>query len=64
MQTFIITFAFMATAMIFLAIGAILTGGRRCIRGTCGGDEVIGPHGEDLLCEACPKRQRNECPNQ
>ena len=64
MQTFIITFAFMATAMIFLAISAILTRGRRCLRGTCGGDEVVGPDGEDLTCDTCPKRERNECPNQ
>jgi hypothetical protein len=60
-QTFLITVVVFAIAMTAMAVGAILTRGQRCIRGTCGGDTVVGPEGEDLLCDACPKRKNKEC---
>lgn len=60
-QMFLITVVVFALAMGAMAIGAILTRGKRCIRGTCGGDTVVGPGGEDLLCDSCPKRKNREC---
>ena len=59
----ILTLIFMALAMAGLGVTTILSRGERCIRGNCGGDEpVLGPDGEDLRCETCPKRDSGECP--
>jgi len=62
MGTFIVTFIAFALVMTALGAGTILSRGEKCLRGTCGGDEVVGPNGEDLLCDACPRRKNNECP--
>jgi len=58
---FIISAVAIAIIMTAMAVGTIMTRGRKCLRGTCGGDEVVGPNGEDLLCDACPKRKSGEC---
>ena len=49
--------AFIAFALIVLAmsVGAIFQG--RCIRGSCGGEAIYGPEGEMLNCETCPVRK-------
>lgn len=41
-------------AMLAMAIGTVV--GNRCLRGSCGGPEVLGPNGESLTCDACPHR--------
>ena len=39
-----------------MAIGVIFR--RPCLRGSCGGPEVLGPGGEKLSCGTCPNRRR------
>jgi hypothetical protein len=39
-----------------MALGSKLTG--RCLRGSCGGAEVLGSDGEPLSCASCPNRRR------
>jgi hypothetical protein len=44
-----------ALAVAAMAIGAIFR--RPCLRGSCGGPEVVGAGGEKLSCGACPNRR-------
>jgi hypothetical protein len=39
-----------------MAIGVIFR--RPCLRGSCGGPDVLGPGGEKLSCGTCPNRRR------
>ena len=48
-----------ALAVAAMAIGVIFR--RPCLRGSCGGPEVVGAGGEKLSCGACPNR-RHEAP--
>jgi len=57
MLTMILAVAVVALAMTGLAIGYIVHG--RCMRGTCGGQEVIAPDGETITCGTCG-RERND----
>jgi hypothetical protein len=43
-------------AMAAMAVGVIFS--NRCLRGSCGGPEALGPDGQSLNCAACPKRRR------
>lgn len=45
-------------AMAIMAIG--LLSKRRCLRGSCGGSEVLDAEGESLRCGACPRDTRAE----
>lgn len=58
---FLATVVIMALLMAGMAVGVIVSRGKTCIRGTCGGDQVVGKDGEDLLCDSCPKRKSREC---
>ena len=49
--------AVMALVMLAMAVGVIVSG--RCLRGSCGGPDVVGPNGESLMCATCPKRQES-----
>jgi hypothetical protein len=53
----IILLAIVAIGIVMLAmsVGVILSG--RCLRGSCGGPELLGPHGEALTCATCPNRK-------
>ncbi len=51
----IVAFGIIVAAM---AIGVIFRG--KCIRGSCGGEAVIGPDGELLNCDSCPVRRDPE----
>jgi len=53
-----LTLAAVAMAMLIMAIGVIFAG--KCMRGNCGGDEVVGADGERLSCDDCPKRKERE----
>lgn len=50
------TLAAFAAAVAAMALGSRLTG--RCLRGSCGGPEALGPDGKPLACEGCPNRSR------
>lgn len=58
MKLFIITLIAFAVIMAAMAVGVIFKG--RCIRGSCGGREIIGPDGELLNCDTCPVRKEKE----
>lgn len=58
METFLLTVALFAIVILIMSIGVIFSG--RCIRGSCGGEEVIGPNGELLNCDTCPVRKERE----
>jgi hypothetical protein len=50
----LLTIVVMAVAMIGMAVGVLFS--NKCLRGSCGGPEVIGPDGESLSCDTCPLR--------
>ncbi len=52
------TLAVFAVVVLIMSVGVIFSG--RCIRGSCGGEEIIGPDGELLNCDACPVRKERE----
>lgn len=56
--TVLLSIAIIAVAMLLLGIGVMFRG--RCLRGTCGGEGVIGPDGEILTCDTCPNREKIE----
>lgn len=45
---------FIALAMAIMAIG--LLSRNRCLRGSCGGSEILDADGDSLRCGACPRR--------
>lgn len=49
-------------AMLAMALGTILSS--RCLRGSCGGPDLLDPKGEMLTCDTCPLRTgpRREAP--
>lgn len=44
-----------AIVMLAMSVGVLLSG--RCLRGSCGGPELLGPDGEALSCATCPNRR-------
>lgn len=56
MALVLLTLAVFAIAMAVMAIGVIMR--RPCLRGSCGGSEVLGPGGESLTCATCPNRKK------
>ena len=54
----LLTIAGMALVMLAMSVGVLLSG--RCLRGSCGGPEVLGPDGEPLSCANCPRRRAAE----
>lgn len=58
MTTLLLTLAIFAFVMLIMAIGVIMR--RPCLRGSCGGPEVLSPDGEPLTCATCPNRKQRE----
>ncbi len=58
MTTLLLTLAIFAFVMLMMAIGVIMR--RPCLRGSCGGPEVLSPDGEPLTCATCPNHKRRE----
>ncbi len=58
MTTLLLTLAIFAFVMLIMAIGVIMR--RPCLRGSCGGPDVLGPGGESLTCATCPNRKQRE----
>lgn len=57
MGLILLTVTVFALAMVVMAIGVIFR--RPCLRGSCGGPEVLSPGGESLSCATCPNRKKN-----
>ena len=53
MTTVLLAGGFMAFAMAIMAVG--LMSRNRCLRGSCGGPDVLDADGESLRCGACPR---------
>jgi len=56
MQLIVLSVLVIGIAMLGMSIGVLLS--NRCLRGSCGGPDVIGPNGESLSCSTCPNRNR------
>ncbi len=56
MTLLLLTLAAFAVAMLIMAVGVIMS--RPCLRGSCGGPEVLSPDGESLTCATCPNRKK------
>ena len=55
MTLFLLTALIIGLVMLIMAVGVVF--GNRCLRGSCGGPDVLGPDGEPLACETCPRRR-------
>jgi hypothetical protein len=58
MEFVLLVAVIMGGAMTLMAVGIIF--GNRCLRGSCGGPDVVGPDGEPLSCTTCPHRKSEE----
>lgn len=54
----ILSVAVIALVMLAMAVGAMFS--NRCLRGSCGGPDVLGPDGQSLSCDTCPLRGNPE----
>ena len=55
MTLFLLTVLVIGVAMLIMAVGVVFS--NRCLRGSCGGQDLLGPDGEPLACETCPRRR-------
>ncbi len=55
MTLLLLTITFVGLAMLVMAVGVIFK--RPCLRGSCGGADVLDSSGEPLSCATCPKRK-------
>ena len=55
---FAIVLACFGIAVALMIVGQRLSG--RCMRGSCGGQGVVGPGGERLSCADCPNRDHRD----
>lgn len=53
LTTFLLALGAVAVAMGIMAVG--LLSRNRCLRGSCGGPDVLDANGESLRCGACPR---------
>lgn len=56
MQLVILTTLFIGAAMLIMAVGVLFS--NRCLRGSCGGSEILDSDGQPLTCATCPNRRR------
>ena len=55
MELVIITAVIIGVVMLAMSVGVLFS--NRCLRGSCGGPEVLGPDGDSLSCATCPHRK-------
>ncbi|HAK56460.1 MAG: hypothetical protein QF463_02340 [Vicinamibacterales bacterium] len=60
MTLFFLTALVIGAAMLVMAVGVVFS--NRCLRGSCGGPDVLGPDGAPLSCETCPRRAESPAP--
>jgi hypothetical protein len=58
MMLIVITAALIALIMLAMAVGVVFK--NRCLRGSCGGPEILDPNGDPLSCATCPNRNKQE----
>ena len=54
MGLFFLSLSVFAVVMLAMAVGVIFN--YPCLRGSCGGPEVVGPDGRAVSCATCPNR--------
>lgn len=54
MGILLLSIGIIAAAMLAMAAGLLLSG--KCLRGSCGGPDVLDAKGESLKCATCPNR--------
>ena len=54
----LLTLAAFAIAMLIMSVGVIFK--RPCLRGSCGGPEVLDASGQSLSCATCPNKNKNK----
>jgi hypothetical protein len=54
MGLFFLSLAVIAAVMLIMAVGVLFK--YPCLRGSCGGPDLVGPEGESLKCAVCPRR--------
>ena len=55
MTEFVLATLIIGGAMLIMAVGVLFN--YRCLRGSCGGGEVVGLDGESVSCATCPRRR-------
>ena len=55
MGLFLLTLGVIAGVMLIMAVGLIFK--YPCLRGSCGGADILDGNGESLSCAACPRRK-------
>jgi hypothetical protein len=58
MTMFIASVAFIGLAMLVMSIGVIFS--NKCLRGSCGGPDAIGPDGQPMSCPTCANKPKKE----
>ena len=56
MGLFLLTAGIMGGAMLIMAVGLLFK--YPCLRGSCGGPDLLGTDGEPLTCATCPNRHK------
>lgn len=54
MGLLLLTIVGIGLVMLAMSVGVMLSG--RCLRGSCGGPDLVGPDGRSLTCATCPNR--------
>ncbi len=55
MGLFLLTAGMIAGVMLVMAVGLLFR--YPCLRGSCGGPEIVDAEGRSLRCDACPRRR-------
>lgn len=58
MPILLLTILFFGIAMLIMAVGVIFK--RPCLRGSCGGADILDAQGDSLACSTCPKRKERD----
>ena len=58
MTVIFLSIAVFAIAMLIMAVGVIFK--RPCLRGSCGGPDILNADGEPLTCATCPNRDKHK----
>ena len=54
MALFLLTAGLIACVMLVMAVGLVFR--YPCLRGSCGGPDIVDARGRSLRCDACPRR--------
>lgn len=55
MSLFLLTLVVVGVVMVLMAVGLFFK--RPCLRGSCGGPDILDSRGESHTCAACPRRR-------